>query len=80
MTCQNIWELRGFLLNRQVRRGQVIKSMLKSSKAKLVLDVGCAEGFITNFLSQLPAYVIGIDLDESIKSLRGIRLHLRNNN
>ncbi|MHA1722235.1 MAG: class I SAM-dependent methyltransferase [Candidatus Baldrarchaeia archaeon] len=67
MGHQNIWELQGFLLNRQVRRGQVVKSMLKSSRAKLVLDVGCAEGFITNFLSQLPAYVIGIDLDESIK-------------
>ena len=45
--------------------------MLKSYKAKLVLDVGCAEGFITNFLSQLPAYVIGIDLDESIKMAKG---------
>jgi len=67
MSHQNIWELQGFLLNRQVRRGQIVKSMLKSFKARLVLDVGCAEGFLTNFLSQLPAYIIGIDLDESIK-------------
>ena len=50
-----------------MRRGQVVKNMLKSSKAKLVLDIDCAEGFITNFLSQLPAYVVGVDIDESIK-------------
>lgn len=30
-----------------------------------MLDVGCAEGFITSFISQVSAYVIGIDLDMS---------------
>ncbi len=67
MNGQNIWELTGSSLNRQIRRGQTVKSMLKSSKAKLVLDVGCGEGFISSFLSQLPAHIIGVDLDESIK-------------
>jgi len=37
--------------------------MLKHSKAKQILDIGCAEGFITNYLSQLQAQVIGIDID-----------------
>jgi 2-polyprenyl-3-methyl-5-hydroxy-6-metoxy-1,4-benzoquinol methylase len=67
MVQQNIWKQKGYLLNRAIRRGQAVKSMLKGSKAKLVLDVGCAEGFITSFLSKLPVYVIGIDVDESIE-------------
>jgi|GEM_PF-1794344 2-polyprenyl-3-methyl-5-hydroxy-6-metoxy-1,4-benzoquinol methylase len=67
MNQQNIWELKGSQLIRQIKRSEVIKHMLKHSKAKLILDVGCAEGFATSFLSQLSAYVIGIDIDESIK-------------
>jgi ubiquinone/menaquinone biosynthesis C-methylase UbiE len=64
---QNIWELQGPLLLRQIKRAQIVKSMLSSYKAKLILDVGCGEGFVTSFLSQLPAYVIGIDIDENLK-------------
>ena len=56
MCQQNIWELQGSSLNRQVRRAQVVKHMLRSFKSGLILDVGCAEGF-----------VVGVDLDESIK-------------
>jgi ubiquinone/menaquinone biosynthesis C-methylase UbiE len=67
LMSQNIWELRGSLLIRQMKRAQLVKHTLKRSKAKFILDVGCAEGFVTSFLSQLPAYVIGIDIDESIK-------------
>lgn len=62
---QNIWELQGSSLHRQVRRAEAVKSMLENSKA--VLDVGCAEGFITSFLVDEQIYVAGVDLDESIK-------------
>ena len=44
-----------------------MQKMLKSCNAKVVLDLGCGEGFITNFISQLPLYTVGADLDESIK-------------
>jgi len=67
MSRQNVWKLQGSSLNRQVRRGQVVKDMLNHSRTKCILDIGCAEGFITSFLSQPPAYVVGIDLDRSIK-------------
>lgn len=65
---QNIWKLQGYLLNRQVRRAQFVKSLLKHSKAKLILDIGCGEGFLTSYFSQLRRQVIGVDIDiESIK-------------
>ena len=67
MNQQNIWELKGSPLRRQTKRAQLVKHMLKHSKAKLILDVGCAEGFITSHLSQLQAQVIGIDIDEGLK-------------
>ena len=54
MNQQNIWELKGSQLIKQIRRAEVVKQMLKHSKAKQILDIGCAEGFITNYLSQLP--------------------------
>lgn len=65
---QNIWELRGSLLSRQLRRAQAVKNMLDHTNAQLVLDIGCAEGFVTSFLSGKLTYVVGIELDEeSIK-------------
>jgi ubiquinone/menaquinone biosynthesis C-methylase UbiE len=67
MNQQNIWELKGSQLIRQIKRAEVVKQMLKHSKAKQILDIGCAEGFITNYLSQLQAQVIGIDIDYSLK-------------
>jgi ubiquinone/menaquinone biosynthesis C-methylase UbiE len=67
MNQQNIWELKGSQLIKQIKRAEVVKRMLKHSKARLILDVGCAEGFITNYLSQLQAQVIGIDIDQSLK-------------
>ncbi|MEM1548929.1 MAG: class I SAM-dependent methyltransferase [Thermoproteota archaeon] len=74
MGHQNIWELQGSSLHRQVRRAEVVKSMLKNSKA--VLDAGCAEGFITSFISNLPAYVVGIDLDRD--SLKIAKVKVKN--
>ena len=67
MNQQNIWELKGSQLIKQIRRAEVVKQILKHSKAKQILDIGCAEGFITNYLSQLQAQVIGIDIDQSLK-------------
>ena len=67
MYQQNIWELKGSLLIRQIRRAQLVKNMLKQFKIKLILDVGCAEGFVTSFLSQLSADVVGIDIEEDIR-------------
>lgn len=67
MIQQNIWKLKGSQLIRWIRRAEVVKQMLKHSKAKQILDIGCAEGFITNYLSQLQAQVIGIDIDQNLK-------------
>ena len=68
---QNIWELQGSALNRQLRRAQTVKNMLKNSHSKLILDIGCAEGFITSFLADKQTLVVGVDLDEeSIKIAR----------
>lgn len=68
---QNIWKLRGPAFNRQLRRAQAVRNMLKSSRPKLILDIGCAEGFITSFLAGGKTYVVGVDLNESIKIAKG---------
>jgi len=39
MNQQNIWELKGSQLIKQIKRAEVIKRMLKHSKARLILDV-----------------------------------------
>ncbi|MEM3365313.1 MAG: hypothetical protein QXM93_02715 [Candidatus Methanomethyliaceae archaeon] len=49
---QNIWELQEPELNKQLRRAQAVRNMLKNSRPKLILDIGCAEGFITSFLTK----------------------------
>lgn len=64
---QNIWELQEPELNKQLRRAQAVRNMLKNSRPKLILDIGCAEGFITSFLTKGQTHVVGVDLDESIK-------------
>ena len=67
MSCQNIWELQGPALNRQLRRAQAVKNMLKIHTPKTILDVGCAEGFITSFIAG-EQLAVGVELeDESIK-------------
>lgn len=64
---QNIWELQGSALNRQLRRAQAVKNVLRMHYPKTILDIGCAEGFITSFLADGQTLVVGIELDESIK-------------
>jgi ubiquinone/menaquinone biosynthesis C-methylase UbiE len=68
MSQKNIWELQGPMLQRQKRRAQVISSSLKRDKAKRILDIGCAEGYTTSFISEVCDLVIGIELNmESLK-------------
>lgn len=65
---QNIWELEGLMLQRQKRRAQVVKRSLKHSNVKMVLDVGCAEGYTTSFISEVCAFVVGVELNiDSLK-------------
>jgi protein-L-isoaspartate O-methyltransferase len=45
------------------RRAKLIQKLVGDSGCKLVLDVGCAEGYVTSYLSEIPAIVVGIDVD-----------------
>ena len=62
-TMQNVWELRGISKRMTERRAKLIQKLVKDSGCKLVLDVGCAEGYVTSYLSKIPAIVVGIDVD-----------------
>ena len=57
---QNAWELSGSSLYQQERRAQAIVFYLNVKKCDLVLDIGCAEGFITSYLSDA-SFVVGLD-------------------
>jgi 2-polyprenyl-3-methyl-5-hydroxy-6-metoxy-1,4-benzoquinol methylase len=59
---QNAWNLDGKRLNRQKRRSELVKKCL-SKKTKKVLDIGCAEGFTTKYITDKCKYVVGIELD-----------------
>lgn len=61
--AQNIWELKDSLIFRQKRRAQLVKRSLGQHTVRLVLDLGCAEGFATNFISQASEFVVGLELD-----------------
>jgi|SoiMethySBSTD1v2_1073268.scaffolds.fasta_scaffold239097_2 ubiquinone/menaquinone biosynthesis C-methylase UbiE len=62
-TMQNVWELRGISKRMTERRAKLIQKLAKDSGCKLVLDVGCAEGYVTSYLAEIPAIVVGIDVD-----------------
>jgi ubiquinone/menaquinone biosynthesis C-methylase UbiE len=61
-SLQNIWQLKGVLSNRQKRRSQVVKKCL-TNNSKTILDIGCAEGFATNFIIDKNTFVVGIELN-----------------
>jgi len=63
---QNIWELKGRLAHRQKRRAQTTALHLDLKPNDIVLDLGCAEGYVTSFLAPT-SFVVGIDI--SIDSL-----------
>ncbi|ALI36780.1 putative S-adenosylmethionine-dependent methyltransferase [Candidatus Nitrosocosmicus oleophilus] len=59
---QNLWDNKGIALNRQIRRSQVVKKSLDRNSTML-LDIGCAEGFTTNFIKNIAETVIGLELN-----------------
>jgi len=63
---QNIWELKGRLAHRQKRRAQTTALHLDLKPNDIVLDLGCAGGYVTRFLARA-SFIVGIDI--SIDSL-----------
>jgi ubiquinone/menaquinone biosynthesis C-methylase UbiE len=63
MCIQNIFELSGRERHRQERRAQVTTFYLKPKKEDVILDVGCAEGFVTSYFLKA-GFVIGLELSE----------------
>jgi 2-polyprenyl-3-methyl-5-hydroxy-6-metoxy-1,4-benzoquinol methylase len=57
---QNLWESKN---ERQRRRAELIKSLVRKHKVKWILDIGCAEGFITKYLYEAADRTIGTDSD-----------------
>jgi ubiquinone/menaquinone biosynthesis C-methylase UbiE len=57
---QNIWETEN---ERQRRRAQLIRSLVRKHGVKMILDIGCAEGYITKYLTEAAAMTVGIDPD-----------------
>ena len=77
MLNQNIWALSGQEKRRQERRAQVTAFYLNPETCDFVLDVGCAEGFVTSRLLKA-SYVVGLDLSKS--SLLAAKQRLRQPN
>jgi len=63
MDTQNIFELSGRDRHRQQRRAQVTIFYLNPQKEDVILDVGCAEGFVTSYFLKA-GFVIGLELSE----------------
>jgi ubiquinone/menaquinone biosynthesis C-methylase UbiE len=60
---QNIWERRSSSLHRQKRRAQLVGSYLKREQVSRIVDIGCAEGYATSFISKPGRSVIGVERD-----------------
>lgn len=60
---QNIWRFKGTRLYKQERRAQAIVFYSDIVKKDLILDIGCAEGFITSHLSNAE-FVVGLDISK----------------
>jgi len=52
MSNQNIWAPRGRERHKQERRAQTTAFFLNPKVGDAILDIGCAEGFVTNNLAQ----------------------------
>jgi ubiquinone/menaquinone biosynthesis C-methylase UbiE len=63
MMSQNVWDLKGLLLERQKRRAQIVTRSLRNNPAGRVLDIGCAEGYATSFISEIARDIVGVELD-----------------
>jgi ubiquinone/menaquinone biosynthesis C-methylase UbiE len=57
---QNIWEKVG---QRQRRRAELIRSLVMKHHVDTILDIGCAEGYVTKYISEAASRTIGIDSD-----------------
>jgi ubiquinone/menaquinone biosynthesis C-methylase UbiE len=60
---QNIWQKQGTELHKQARRAQVVRRALKDTSVKRVLDIGCAEGYTTSFISEISNFIVGVELN-----------------
>ena len=60
---QNIWRLPKTEIRRQRRRGQVVSSYVQPLAQEVLIDVGCGEGFITNYFKKA-GNVVGLDLSK----------------
>ncbi|MGB7955668.1 MAG: class I SAM-dependent methyltransferase [Candidatus Nitrosopolaris sp.] len=63
-TSQNIWKTKGPLMIRQKRRAQIVKRSLTDRNVNMILDIGCAEGYTTSFISETSALVVGVELNK----------------
>lgn len=63
LMLQNIYELHGSSLRRQLLRAQAVVFSLEISKGDYLLDIGCNEGFITSYLLK-GRFVLGIDISK----------------
>ena len=48
--------------DKEFRRAQVISEFLSQEGVNRILDVGCAEGFMTSLIADEKRYVIGVDI------------------
>jgi SAM-dependent methyltransferase len=48
---------------RQRRRAELVRSLLRKQQVKTVLDIGCAEGYATSFFSSATTRVCGVEID-----------------
>lgn len=62
-TRQNIWKRGGISKRKTERRAKLLQKLVADTGCELVLDVGCAEGYVTSYLSEIPVTVVGIDVD-----------------
>jgi SAM-dependent methyltransferase len=60
---QNIWTGPRVVKHRQRRRAELVTSYLRRSNIKIILDIGCAEGYATSFFSSLNAVTCAIEID-----------------
>jgi SAM-dependent methyltransferase len=62
---QDIWKQTGPGYYTQIRRAQIVCGYLRNQGAIRVLDVGCAEGFITYRISESGRCVVGVDIHQA---------------
>ncbi|MPZ07596.1 MAG: methyltransferase domain-containing protein [Nitrososphaeraceae archaeon] len=60
---QNVWQGDKIVIHKQRRRAELVRSFLKRSGRKTLLDIGSAKGFVTSILSSGVAMTYGIEID-----------------